>query len=223
MSKHLVRDLENLQRQILVMAGYVEEMIYRSIQALQEHNKALAHEVIAGDNKVDSLDNAVTEECLKLLALHQPVASDLRRIATVFMITTDLERMGDLACDIAERALVLAELNNIPMPDKLPRMTDLTTSMVRQSLDSFVNLDGKQAKRVIRLDDDVDRFNADIINELIARMKAAPDKIEAYLSLFSAVRHLERIADHATNIAEDVLYLVDGEIVRHRYQEIEDD
>ena len=131
--------------------------------------------------------------------------------------------MGDLACDIAERALVLAELNNIPMPDKLPRMTDLTTSMVRQSLDSFVNLDGKQAKRVIRLDDDVDRFNADIINELIARMKAAPDKIEAYLSLFSAVRHLERIADHATNIAEDVLYLVDGEIVRHRYQEIEDD
>ena len=104
MSKHLVRDLENLQRQILVMAGQVEDMIYRAIQALQEHDKVLAQQVIASDNKVDELDNAVTEECLKLLALHQPVASDLRRIATVFMITTDLERMGDLASDIAELA-----------------------------------------------------------------------------------------------------------------------
>jgi phosphate transport system protein len=221
MSKHLVRDLENLQRQILNMAGCVEEVIYKSIQALQEHNKALANEVIAGDNKIDELDNAVTEECLKLLALHQPVARDLRRIATVFMITTDLERMGDLAADIAERALVVRP--SVGIPDKLPRMTDMTTSMVRQSLDAFVNLDGKQARRVIRLDDDVDRYNDEIIDELMARMKSSPDLIEPCLSLFSAVRHLERIADHATNIAEDVLYLVDGELVRHRYQAIEDD
>ena len=223
MSKHLVRDLENLQRQILVMAGCVEEMIYKAIQALQEHDKALAHEVVEGDNRVDELDNAVTEECLKLMALHQPVASDLRRIATVFMITTDLERMGDLASDIAERAIVLASPNKIPIPDKLPRMTDLTTSMVRQSLDAFVNLDGKQARRVIRLDDEVDRYNVEIIDELMARMKAAPETIEPNLSLFSAVRHLERIADHATNIAEDVLYMVDGEIVRHRHSSIADD
>jgi phosphate transport system protein len=223
MSKHLVRDLESLQRQILVMAGSVEEAIYKSIQALQEHDKAMAHEVIAGDNKVDELDNVVTEECLKLLALHQPVAKDLRRIATVFMIATDLERMGDLAADIAERAITLAAPNTIPIPDRLPRMTDLTTSMVRQSLDSFVNLDSKQARRVIRLDDEVDRFNDEIIEELMNRMKTSPDMIEPSLSLFSAVRHLERIADHATNIAEDVLYLVDGEIVRHRHQSILDD
>ena len=102
-------------------------------------------------------------------------------------------------------------------------MTDLTTSMVRQSLDAFVNLDGKQAKRVIRLDDEVDRYNTEIIDELISRMKVNPETIEANLSLFSAVRHLERIADHATNIAEDVLYLVDGEIVRHRHQTIEEE
>jgi phosphate transport system protein len=223
MSKHLVRDLESLQRQILVMAGSVEESIYKSIQALQEHDKAMAHEVIAGDNKIDELDNLVTEECLKLLALHQPVAKDLRRIATVFMIATDLERMGDLAADIADRAITLAAPNPIPIPDRLPRMTDLTTSMVRQSLDSFVNLDSKQARRVIRLDDEVDRFNDEIIEELISRMKKSPDEIEASLSLFSAVRHLERIADHATNIAEDVLYLADGEIVRHRHQTIYDD
>lgn len=221
MSKHLVRDLENLQRQVLNMAGSVEECIYKSIQALQEHDKALAQEVIEGDNKIDELDNAVTEECLKLLALHQPVARDLRRIATVFMITTDLERMGDLAADIAQRALNLPPA--IAIPDKLPRMTDMTTSMVRQSLDAFVNLDSKQARRVIRLDDEVDRYNAEIIAELMARMKSSPDLIEPCLSLFSAVRHLERIADHATNIAEDVLYLVDGEIVRHRHQAIPDE
>jgi phosphate transport system protein len=214
--------LESLQKQILVMAGSVEESIYKSIQALQEHDKAIAHEVIAGDNKIDELDNAVTEECLKILALHQPVAKDLRRIVAVFMIATDLERMGDLATDIAQRALTLAS-NTIPIPDKLPRMTDLTTSMVRESLDSFVNLDSKQARRVIRLDDEVDRFNDEIIDELIARMKTSASLIEPSLSLFSAVRHLERIADHATNIAEDVLYLVDGEIVRHRHQTIVDD
>lgn len=221
MSKHLVRDLENLQRKILNMAGWVEEAIYKSIQALQEHDKALAQEVIAGDNKIDELDNAVTEECLKLLALHQPVARDLRGIATVFMITTDLERMGDLAADIAERAAALPA--SVAIPDKLPRMTDVATSMVRQSLDSFVNLDSKQARRVIRLDDEVDRYNAEIIDELLARMKSSPDLIDPCMSLFSAVRHLERIADHATNIAEDVLYMVDGEIVRHRHQAIADD
>src|ERR1700677_321555 len=108
MSKHMARDLESLQRQILVMAGSVEEAIYKSIQALQEHDKAIAQEVIAGDNKVDEFDHAVTDECLKLLAFHQPVAKDLRRIVTVFMIATDLERMGDLATDIAERAITLA-------------------------------------------------------------------------------------------------------------------
>jgi phosphate transport system protein len=216
-----VRDLEGLQRQILVMAGYVEDMIYRSLQALQENDKELANEVIAADDKVDQLDNAVVEECLKLLALHQPVAIDLRRIATVFMIATDLERMGDLATDIAERATTLPR--SIPIPDKMTQMTDLATSMVRHSLDSFVNLDGKQARRVIRLEDEVERFNTGIIQELMTRMKTSPDMIEPSLSLFSAVRHLERIADHATNIAEDVLYLVDGEIVRHRRQTIEDD
>jgi phosphate transport system protein len=205
------------------MAGYVEEAIYKSIQALQEHDKSIAYDVVTADDKVDELDNAVTEECLKLLALHQPVAIDLRRIATTFMITTDLERMGDLATDIAERAIVLATPNSTPIPDKLPRMTDLTTAMVRQSLDAFVNLDAKQARRVIRLDDEVDRYNAEIIAELMARMKANPDTIESNLSLFSAVRHLERIADHATNIAEDVLYLVDGELVRHRHQAIDDE
>jgi phosphate transport system protein len=223
MSKHLVRDLENLQRQILLMAGSVEDAIFKSTQAVQERDHGLAQEVIDGDERVDQFDTLVTEECLKLLALHQPVASDLRRIATVFMITTDLERMGDLATDIAKRAQALCGLIEIDIPPKLTQMTDLATVLVRESLDAFVNFDSKLARRVIRLDNELDRYNAEIIAELIARMKQSGDQLETYLSLFSVVRHLERIGDHATNIAEDVIYLVDGDMVRHRPEAIQNE
>jgi phosphate transport system protein len=132
------------------------------------------------------------------------------------MINIDLERMGDLAEEIAERAIHLARPPLVPIPAKLQRMTDLTTMMVHQSLDSFVNLNSEQAKQVMRMDDEVDRYNEEIIHEIIRGMQKSPDLIDAGLSMFSATRHLERIADHATNIAEDVVYLVEGEIVRHR-------
>ena len=223
MSKHLVRDLENLQRHILSMAGAVEDAIYKSTQAITEGSIVLAEEVISGDNRIDAFDNALTEECLKMMALHQPVAVDLRRIATVFMITSDLERMGDLAADIALRAVAIGSLSHGMIPESFGRMTDQTTAMVRMALDAFVNLDSKAARRVIRLDDEVDRFNSEIIDELMTRMKATPDKIDTCLSLFSAVRHLERIGDHATNIAEDVVYLVEGELVRHRHASLSSD
>lgn len=216
MSKHLERDLSNLQRDLLQLAGSVEEAIHKSIHALQNRDAALAEQVIEGDNQIDKDENRVEEECLKILALHQPVAVDLRRIAAALKINAELERMADLAEDIAERAEHLAQLPAIPMPVKLQRMTDLTTSMVRQSLDAFVHLDARLARTVCRLDDEVDRYNRDIIEELIRKMQAAPDMVEPGLSLFSATRHLERIADHATNIAEDVVYLVEGEIIRHR-------
>jgi len=143
------------------------------------------------------------------------VAVDLRRIAAVLKINNDLERMADLAVDIAERALRLAELPPVPVPAQLQHMADLTTSMVRQALECFVNRDTRLARRVCRLDDEVDRCNAEIIGELIGTMRGSAEAIEPALSLFSATRHLERLADHATNIAEDVIYLVDGEVVRH--------
>jgi phosphate transport system protein len=216
MAKHLARDLEALQRQILAMAGQVEEAVDRAAQALQTRDAQLAREVIAGDTRIDDAENAIQEECLKILALYQPVAVDLRRIAAVFSITTDLERMGDLAVDIAERAAALGDPPAGPTLDKIRRMTDFVTGMVRQALDAFVNLDSRQAARVIRLDDEADRLHAEIIAELIELMKADPARVEAGVSLFSATRHLERIGDHATNIAEDVVYLVDGENVRHR-------
>lgn len=215
MSKHLVRDLDNLQRDLLHLAASVEEAIHKAATALQDRNTILAQQVIEGDHQIDMGENHVEEECLKILALHQPVASDLRRIAVALKINTDLERMADLAEDIAERAIHLAGLPEIRIPQKLQRMTDLATSMVRQSLDAFVNLDARLARLVCRLDDEVDRYNAAIIEDLIETMQQSPNNVESGLSLFSATRHVERIADHATNIAEDVVYLVEGEIVRH--------
>jgi len=216
MSKHLERDLDDLQRDILTQAGSVEEAIHRAIRALQERNAELAQQVIEGDAEIDEEENHVEEECLKILALHQPVAVDLRRIASAMLINVDLERMADLAEDIAERAVHLSRLPFFPIPERLQRMTDLTTMMVRQSLDSFVNMDARLARSVCRLDDEVDRYTDEIIEELIHGMQVSPEMVEPGLSMFSAVRHLERIADHATNIAEDVIYLVEGEIVRHR-------
>ena len=216
MAKHLERDLDNLQHDLLALAGLVEGAIHKAIRALQERDVALAEEVIDGDNDIDEEENHVEEECLKVLALHQPVAVDLRRVTSVLQINTDLERMADLAEDIAERAVALAAWPAIPIPADLQRMTDLTSSMVRQALDAFVNLDPKLARLVCRLDDEVDRYNKSIIDELIQTMQSAPEMVEPGLSLFSATRHVERIADHATNIAEDVVYLVEGEIIRHR-------
>jgi phosphate transport system protein len=216
MSKHLERDLAGLQRDLITLASSVEEAIHKAIKALETRHPALAQQVIEGDRQIDLDENHVEEECLKMLALHQPVAIDLRRITAALKINAELERMGDLAEDIAERAIHLAQLPPVATPSKLQRMTDLTTTMVRQSLDAFANLDVRLARMVCRLDDEVDRYNNDIIDELIRVMRSSPDAVEAGLSLFSATRHLERIADHATNIAEDVVYLAEGEIIRHR-------
>lgn len=223
MSKHLTRDLEDLHRKVMGMAARVEDAIYTALNALQTRDARLARDVIAGDEAIDRLENGIYEECLRLIALHQPVAVDLRQIATTFMVTTDLERMGDLAVDIAERAEAMASLPSVLgeapadlLSAKLQRMTDIATGMVRQSLDAFVGMDARLARRVIRTDTEVDRYHAEIIRDVIARMQSKPEAVEPGLSLFSAVRHIERIADHATNIAEDVIYLVDGELVRHK-------
>src|SRR5690242_14907390 len=215
MSKHWERDLDNLQHHLMALAASVEEAIFKGTRALQERDAALAGEVVAGDTAIDQEENYIENECLKMLALHQPVAIDLRRIIVALKINTDLERMADLAVNISERALALAEMPGIAVPDKLQRMTDMTISMVRQSLDAFVLLDAEQARRVIRLDDEVDRYNREIITELIGQMQQSAEQVPACMAFFSAVRQLERIADHATNIAEDVVYLIEGEIIRH--------
>jgi phosphate transport system protein len=211
----LKKDLEKLHRALLRLAGYVEDAVATAIAALRGRDLDAASGVIRGDDEIDELEDEIQVECLKILALYQPVAIDLRRISAVMMITTDLERIGDLAVGIAERAIVLARPPYVPIADQIGDMTDRALHMLRESLDAFVNSDPTTAVRVIRADDEVDRYNDELIRRLVAGMKQTPELVEPSLSLFSAVRHLERIADHATNIAEGVIYLVNGEIVRH--------
>ena len=191
-------------------------MIDSAGRCLFEPNPELAREVIEADKQVDQREVAIEEECLKMLALHQPVAIDLRRIAAVLKINHDLERIGDLAVNIVQRADCLHQRPDFRMPAKLERMVRLATSMVRGTLNAFVDSDTDAAREICLRDDEVDEINREIIEQLITLMKQQPAMVEPAMQCFSATRHLERIADHATNIAEDVIYLVQGEIVRHR-------
>jgi phosphate transport system protein len=216
MRNHFQRDLDQLQLHILDLASLVSLAVHQSIRALKERQPGLAEEVIRGDEEIDREENFVEDECLKMLALHQPVAVDLRRIIAVLKINSDLERMADLCVNIAERVVSLGQVPAMPFPERLQKMADLTTAMMQGSLDAFINQDATLARNIIRMDDEVDDYNREVIAELMAQMKTAPGFVTPGLSLFSAVRQLERIADHATNIAEDVVYLVEGEIIRHR-------
>lgn len=217
MSKHLQKDVDNLHHRLMSLFGVVEQMIDKAVRALCEQRVELADEVIESDSQVNQAEVEIEEECLKILALHQPVAADLRRVTTVLKINSDLERIADLACNIAERAQCMHEHPYFPIPDKLPAMVRQATTMVRLALDSFVESDLSLAKKVIQLDANVDDFNLSVILELQALMKQDSELVEPALHCFSASRHVERIADHAENIAEDVIYLVDGDIVRHRH------
>ncbi len=217
MARHFERDVELLHKRLMSVFGIVEQMIDNAVRSLCEQKVDLADEVIVTDSQVDALEVEIEEECLKILALHQPVASELRRIATVLKINVELERMADLACNIAERARSMHLHPFFPIPDQLPEMVQQSTAMVRLALDSFVDSNVVLAKKVIIADAAVDENNVAVIEELLALMKEDDTLIEPALHCFSAARHVERIADLAENIAEDVIYLVDGDIVRHKH------
>jgi phosphate transport system protein len=218
MSKHLQRDIDSLNTELLSISSMVEEMIDKATQALASRRYDLADEVVKSDEYVDRHEVHVEEECLKMLALHQPVASDLRRIATVMKVNNDLERIADLAVSIAQRAQAMDEFPAFTIPDRLPQMVVLATQIVRGAMNALVNMDTAAARRIIAMDKSVDQYNRDIIAELEALMQKRPENVPPALHCFSAVRHVERIADHATNIAEDVIYLAEGDIVRHRHE-----
>jgi phosphate transport system protein len=223
MSVILERELGRLNGELLRLAGLAEQAMRKALQALRQRDAALAREVVEADGQIDREENRINEECLKVLALHQPVACDLRRVTAALMVATDLERIAALAVNIAERALRLVELPaSLPPPAALPQMADRAVAMVHDSLLAFAVLDARKARAVCRADDEVDRLNDEAIAELVAAMKASPQAVEAGLSLFSIVRHLERVADHATNIAEDVVYLAEGGLIRHRPEALAD-
>ena len=215
MAKHLLRDLERLKKEILGVGALVEQAIHRATTALSERRPDLADEVIRGDDEIDQREVEVEEECLKALALHQPVAADLRFIVAVLKVNNDLERMGDLAVNIAERAQFLAQYPPLSIPS-FGELVHKVRQMVRESLDALVNLDVDLARKVQAEDDDVDRLHRSMYEKLQDLMHRDPGTIDRAISLISASRQLERLADHATNIAEDVEFLVAGEITRHR-------
>src|SRR5579871_796047 len=219
--KHLEQDLDRLHRDILRLAAAVEEAVAVAVAALRNRDRHLAQEVIDGDHDINDLSTAIEDKCLNCLALHQPVAQHLRRITTVSMINNDLERTADLAVSIAERALAVIDGVLIPIPGRLKELAEIAIGMVHQSLDAFVTLDAESARAVIARDDEADHLNAGIIAELVALMKRSPASIEPALSLFTVVRRLERIADHATHIAENVIFLIEGKSVRRKSLAIE--
>jgi len=216
--KHLHREIDNLKKMILALGARVEENVYKAVRALEERNRGLAEEVIEADAEVDQEEVDVEEECLKVLALYQPVASDLRLIVSLLKINSDLERVGDLAVNIAERALFLSTQDRPNIPLDFTKMVEKTRGMLRKSLDALVNRDAGIAHDVMGADDEVDEINREMYVLIQAEIRKDPDRLESLIHLLSCSRHLERIADHATNIAEDVIYMIEGEIVRHHHE-----
>ena len=202
----------------MTMSVMVEELVKRAVEQLTSPDLDSAKLLAQEDDQIDQWDVRIEETCLKILALHQPVAGDLRRIATVLKISNELERVADLGVDIAERAIGLMKGPVITIPEALPEMMRIAVKMLNQSIDAYVRLDSDLARDVFATDHHVDSLQSQIIAQLLGVMRAQHDFVEPALHLFSATRHIERIADHATNIAEDVIYLVEGAIVRHQHQ-----
>ena len=212
---HLQREIDRLKRKVLALGAIVEENLRLAFQAIDERDAAKARRVIATDVLIDQNEVDVEEECLKILALYQPVAGDLRFVAAVIKINSDLERIGDLSANIAERALQLVDEHPVPIPLRVAVMADRTETILEKALDALVRQDAAMAREVLVADDEVDELYAELIDELKGVIRADLEHLDAIVLLFSVARYLERLADHATNIAEDVLYMVEGEIQRH--------
>jgi len=219
MIRHFQREVEKLNRNLLSVCTLVEESVHNSVKAVTERDAELAQSVIETDDKVDRLEVELEEECLKILALYQPVAVDLRFIVAVLKINNDLERIGDLAVNIAERAVFLASLEGGGVPFDLAGMAKKAKVMLRNSLDALVNHDTQLAKTVCEADDAVDDDNRRMFDMVKDSIDAGKWNVDAMLHQLSISRHIERIADLATNIAEDVIYMVDGDIVRHHIED----
>jgi phosphate transport system protein len=215
MQRHFHDELEALKQTLLAMGGLVEDQIRRVMRALVERDDALAQEVIERDQQVNAYDVEVDETCVSLLALHQPAAGDLRFITTAMKIVTDLERMGDQAVNIAQRVLELNREPQLKPYIELPRMAERAQLMVKESLDAFVARDTELARRVCAEDAEVDALKEQIFRELLTFMMEDARTIPRAIRLILISRFLERLADHATNIAEMVIYLVDAKMVRH--------
>jgi len=216
--RHFVEELETLQGRLLEMGSLVESGVHQSVLALVENSEELAQQVLRNEDRINRFEVEIDEMAVRLLALQQPMARDLRLITAAIKINTDLERMGDLAVNIVERSIALMHRPRVKPLIDIPQMARTVESMVRKSLDAFVKREHELARSVLLSDDVVDRLRDSIHNELVEFMQNDPSISPQAIDLTLVARHLERIADHATNIAEDTLFLVKGIDVRHHLE-----
>ncbi len=220
MERHLDEELKVIKEQVLLMGGLVEEMIHLAVKELEERKADLAKEVANREQQVNVLQLNIDEHCIKLLALYQPAAVDLRFIASAMKIISDLERMGDLAVNVSQTSLIL--LDQPQLRQKLfdiPKMAEVAMAMVKKSLDAYVNKDEALARQVLQMDDEEDKLKAQTFDQLLKIMQHDPSIIHQSLDLILISRNLERISDHATNVAEDVIFMVKGKDIRHHKDE----
>ena len=221
MERHFDEELKELHKEILRMGVLTQEAIFKSIEALKNRDKAQAQEIIDTDDRIDELELAIDERCIDLIARHQPMAGDLRFITTGMKINAELERIADLAVDISQRVLELMEKPLLKPLIDIPKLSTIAQNMVRDSIDAFVNRDVGLAKKVVLSDEEADNLRnlvqEELINDYMAKDPATAPRAVALLLI---ARHLERICDHTTNIAEDVIYMVEGKVVKHHPEEL---
>lgn len=219
MPQHIHKAIDQLKGRLLQLGAHVEESLRDAVDALNQRDMKKAQSVIDNDNVIDELEVELEEECLKILALHQPVAIDLRFIVACLKINNDLERVGDLAVNVAERAMYVSQHPKVDVKLDFQTMSSKTQWMLKRSLDALVQRDLELAQKVCLADDEVDNLNRDMYTQVQAGLREYPEQMDVLIHLLSTSRHLERIADLATNISEDVIYMIAGEIVRHRIEQ----
>ena len=216
MTEHLHRDLERTKQRVLAMGGLVEDALQHACAAVALRDVSRTENMSTLEDRIDRLQLEIDDDILKILALHQPVASDLRFVTAAMKIVNDLERIGDLSSNIADRMRQIIDAPELGEPVALERMMERTGGMLRDALDAFVRRDSALAHQVVDRDDEVDELNRSHFKVLIARMKSDPESVETAVALLSISRNLERVADLATNIAEDVVFVVDARDIRHQ-------
>ena len=218
MAVHLLREIERLKKQVILLSGAVETNVENAVRSIEKRDIGIARRVIDSDSRIDQWEIDVEEECLKLLALYQPVAIDLRFIVAVLKINSDLERIGDEAVNISERSI---RINSQPKPAgffDFPAIFRKVQIMLNKSLDALVNLDASSAREVLSSDDEIDEMVHQTFHQVKSEIQQHPAQVDPLIESLRVCRHLERIADHATNIAEDIIYMIEGRIVRHGHE-----
>jgi phosphate transport system protein len=221
MQRHFDEELRELHKEILKMGVLAQEAIFKSIEALKNRDKTMAQEVIDTDNKIDELELAIDEKCIDLIARYQPMAGDLRFITTGMKINAELERIADLSVDISQRVLILVDKPLLKPLIDIPKLSAIAQNMVRDAIDAFVNKDVALAKNVVLTDSQADKLRNQVVDELVNDYMAKDTKtVDRAVPLLLIARHLERICDHTTNIAEDVIYMVEAKVVKHHPEEL---